>query len=79
MKSVTWKRKRPACVSSSSASVFLNQDDSEEESTREFVDDWKLLIPSNKRVMLEDSITKSKRLVQEATVLAEETRLIINM
>jgi len=29
--------------------------------------------------MLEDSITKSKRLVQEATVLAEETRLIINM
>ena len=75
MTSVKWKRKQPACVSSSSAPVFLNEDDSEEEE-RGFVDDWKLLIPSNKKIMLEDSITKSKRLVQEATILAEETRLV---
>lgn len=75
MTTLTWKRKKPCqpTQTSKTASAFNEEEEQDEE---EFLGDWRTLIPSNKKVMLEDSITKSNRLQQEAVALAEQDRYI---
>ena len=70
MASSIWKNKRK--ISSSAISAFQPNDEEDEE--KPILDDWMNLIPSKKKCFLEDSVIKSKRLIQEATTLAEETR-----
>ncbi|XP_066922027.1 tetratricopeptide repeat protein 33-like [Clytia hemisphaerica] len=72
MASLTWKKSRKN-VSSSAAKLFQNED--EEENEEEIIEDWRDIVPSKKsKVMLEDSVQKSKRLVNDATQLADEER-----
>lgn len=78
MTTLTWKRKRPSLpTKSEAATVFNSAENDTDEANEEFLEDWRILIPSNKRVMLEDSLLKSKRLQQEAIVLAGEERYIL--
>ena len=76
MNKVTWKRKK-SNISLSTAPVFSKEDSEEDVDSTEIVDDWRSLVPSKKKAMLEDRIGKSKRLIQEAVQLAEEARYTI--
>lgn len=67
MNKVTWKRKKTN-ITSSAASVFFNKDSEEEEDNEESS------TCSNKKAKLENCVTQSKKLIQEAVQLAEATR-----
>lgn len=63
----TKKRKVAKC-----AAQFSNDVDEKNEVT---IEDWRSLLP-HKRIMLEDSINKSNRLINEGISLAEKERYI---